>query len=80
MMGRRPYTGACRKEVRDRILAQQVSIALEDIPEGWSIESVDFVNKLLQRRPEQRLGWHGIQEVKGHPFLRDFPWRKLASK
>ncbi len=35
-------------------------ISKKDIPEGWSIESADFANKLLQRKPIERLGWGGI--------------------
>ena len=51
MMGKRPYTGGCRKEIRDQILAKQVSIKKYEIPDGWSIEAADFINKLLIRKP-----------------------------
>ncbi|XP_051912318.1 cAMP-dependent protein kinase catalytic subunit alpha-like [Hippocampus zosterae] len=80
MFGRRPYTGGSRKEIRDKILSHQVAIALGEIPEGWSVESADFINQLLQRKPEQRLGWHGVVQVKAHPFLRDFPWGRLSCR
>jgi serine/threonine protein kinase len=47
MVGRRPYLGRSRKEIRDSMLAKQVKLTRHDIPEGWSLEAADFANKLL---------------------------------
>lgn len=47
MLGRRPYLGRSRKEIRDQILARRVQIKKNEIPEGWSIESADFINKVF---------------------------------
>ena len=47
MLGKRPYLGRSRKEIRDQILAKQVQIKIDDIPKGWSIEAADFINKCL---------------------------------
>jgi len=47
MMGKRPYLGRSRKEIRDAISAKQVLIKPEDIPQGWSPEAADFANRLL---------------------------------
>jgi len=46
MMGKRPYLGRSRREIRDQILAKQVSIKAKDIPPGWSYKAADFVNKV----------------------------------
>lgn len=46
MYGVRPYLGKSRKEIKELILARQVQIKKGDIPEGWSLESVDFINKV----------------------------------
>ncbi len=46
MMGRRPYTGKTRKDIRDAILAKQVQLKRSDIPAGWSLEAADFINKV----------------------------------
>lgn len=46
MFGFRPYTGKSRKEIKDKILAKQVQIKKSDIPEGWSIEAADFINRV----------------------------------
>jgi len=80
MLGQRPYNGRNRKEIRDQILAKQVQIKRNEIPEGWSLEAADFINKLIQRKPINRLGLDGPKEVKEHPWLKDYPWAKLAKK
>ena len=64
MFGKRPYTGKSRKEIRDQIFAKQIFLKKSDLPEGWSVEAADFINKLLQRKPANRLGLHGPGEVK----------------
>ena len=77
MTGRRPYIGRDRKEIRDQIISRQAKIKSSNIPIGWSFEAVDFVNKLIQRKPSYRLGFRGAGEVKEHPWLRDFNWDSL---
>ena len=78
MMGRRPYTGRDRKEIRDNILTKQAKIS--EPPEGWSAEAADFVNRMIQRKASNRLGSKGFAEVKDHPWLKDFPWKELCEK
>ena len=46
MLGRRPYVGRNRKEIRDMMFSKQVQIKRADLPEGWSIEAADFINKV----------------------------------
>ena len=57
MKGERPYYGRNRKEIKEQIMSRQAEIKAEDINESWSKESADFINKLLMRKPEQRLGY-----------------------
>lgn len=76
----RPYVGKSRKEIRDQILAKQVHIKRDEIPSGWSIEAADFVNRMIQRKPQNRLGANGVQEIKNHPWLKRFPWDDLKNK
>ncbi|CAK94048.1 unnamed protein product (macronuclear) [Paramecium tetraurelia] len=80
MLGRRPYLGRSRQEIREQMLAKQVVIKRQEIPPGWSLEAADFTNKLLQRKPQNRLGNNGPDEVKEHPWFRDFNWDKLITK
>ena len=62
------------------VLAKQVQIRKNDIPPGWSIEAADFVNKMIHRKPGTRLGANGPEEVKGHPWFKNFPWDELLKK
>ena len=80
MLGRRPYYGRSRKEIKEQILSKQAHIKLSDIPDGWTEDSADFFNKLLIRKPEQRLGYNGIFEIKMHPWLKFFKWDLLKDK
>ena len=73
ILGRRPYSGITRKDVREQVLHQQALLDTAQAGPQWSAEAVDFCNKLIQRLPERRLGLQGPQEVKAHPWLRDFP-------
>lgn len=62
------------------MLSKQATISLEELPNGWSEDAGDFINKLLLRKQELRLGYHGIHEIKQHPWMRYFPWDKLLRK
>lgn len=80
MYGKRPYRGKDRKEIRDAILMKQVKIGRSDIPQGWSIQAADFINRLIQRKPANRLGLNGPEEVKSHVWFKDFDWESLKNK
>ena len=81
MIGKRPYLGKNRKEIRDQIFSHQAKIKRNEIVKGWSMESRDFINKLLKRKPELRLGnKEGIKELKEHFWLRYYPWKELENK
>ena len=80
MMGKRPYIGKSRKEIKEQMIMKQIIIKNEDIPNGWSQESKDFINKLLIRKPEKRLGYGKIIEVKNDNWIKCYPWEKLKSK
>ena len=41
---------------------------------------MDFVNRLLKRHRESRLGFKGIDELKKHPWFGNVSWRKLTRK
>ena len=50
------------------------------MPEGWSTNALDLVNRLLQRKPEQRIGYNGIEEIISHPWFKNINWQKLEKK
>ncbi len=41
------------------------------------MEAADFINKCLQRKPANRLGLNGPNEVKQHVWLRDVEWQTI---
>ncbi len=47
MYGIRPYLGKSRKEIKELILSRQVQIRRTDIPDGWTSEAADFINKVI---------------------------------
>lgn len=78
--GKRPYDGKNRKEIRDQILARQRLLRVEELPKGWSSDAIDFVNRLIARKPHKRLGYNGISEIINHPWFKGFSWEKLRRK
>ena len=80
MLGYRPYLGGSRKEIKELIIYKQAKLEEDDIPYSWSLEAGDFINKLLKRKPSQRLGYHGVKEIKNHFWMRDINWNLLKKK
>jgi len=80
MNGRRPYLGKSRKEIKEQIMAKQVQVKPQDIPDDWSPDAADFINGCLQRKPANRLGLRGITELKEHSWLKYYPWGELLEK
>ena len=81
MMGFRPYVGRNRKEIKDVILNTQAKINMNKVPYGWGKDSVDFINRLLERKVKNRLGAKkGICELKEHKWFNDVNWDELKLK
>ena len=81
MLGKRPYYGKNRQEIKEQMLTKEVNIKDENIPKGWSNDSVDFINKLLKRKIGERLGSkEGTKELMRHPWLKYYPWEELVNK
>ena len=81
MLGYRPYLGRSRKEIKELIISKQAKIKNEEIPNGWSQEAVDIINKLLQRKPHKRLGYYnGVREIKEHQWFEGLNWELLEEK
>ena len=81
MMGRRPYRGRGRKEIKEQMISYQAKIEEDEMKDGWSTESVDFINGLLKRKVKKRLGSnHGIKELKEHAWMKYYPWKDLNNK
>ena len=81
MLGKRPYNGKDRKEIKEEMFGKKIKLKKSDLQKGWSIESIDFINQLLERKPELRLGnKNGVIDLKEHLWLKYYPWKELANK
>ena len=80
MMGKRPYTGKTRKEIKEQIMGKQAKISKLEIPDGWSFEAADFANKLLVRKEVNRLGFYNENNIKEHPWLKDVDMDLIKNK
>jgi len=81
MTGSRPYCGKNRKEIKEQMLSKAAVINEENIGQGWSQESADFINKLLERKESKRLGYkEGAKELMKHHWLKYYPWDELKNK
>ena len=80
MMGKRPYSGKTRKEIKEQIMGRQAKINKIEIPDGWSFEAADFANKLLSRKEINRLGYYNENNIKEHPWLKDVDMDLIKNK
>ena len=80
MMKKRPYIGKNRQEIKEKMSKEQIQLKNNEIPKGWSSEFVNFINKLLIKNPENRLGYKGISELKFHPWLKYYDWKLVYLK
>ena len=80
MFSKRPYSGIHRKEYKEKLSSSFVQIKPGQQPDGWSLESVDVINGLLQRKEELRLGSKDINKIKSHPWFSDIDWDLLLAQ
>ena len=81
MLGQRPYLGKNRKEIKHQVLKKQAKIDEDDIVDGWSLESADFINLCLKRKESKRLGFiGGVKDLKNHIWYKNYDWEKLYNK
>ena len=77
-IGTRPYLGKSRGEIREAILASQAKI--EDPSSRISSNAIDFINQMIIRDPRNRLGANGMQEIRDHPWFKEFKWNDLKDR
>ena len=80
MMKKRPYTGKSRQEIKEKMASEFIQIKNNEIPKGWSVEFVDFINKLIDKNEENRLGYKNINELKCHPWFKFTDWKNIYLK
>ena len=77
MKGIRPFMCKSNAELKKKVMESDVVINKLELPEGWGIEAGDFINRLIKRKQNERLGHGGDNEVKNHLWFKGFRWDKL---
>ena len=80
MMGKRPYLGKSRKEIKEQMMSKQIYLNTDMIPSGWSEESADFINQLMIRKDVKRLGFYNELDIQNHPWFSDINFDKIIKK
>lgn len=61
------------KECVSFLAGGQLKVNKNQIPHGWSLESVDLINRLIIKSKELRLGtFGGVKEVLAHAFFHNY--------
>ena len=69
----RPFKAKNKKEFKEFILNNDVCVKKKDIPVFFDKNIGNFINLLLCRKHNKRLGYFGgVKEIFRHPFLSDF--------
>jgi len=80
MMEERPYLGKNRKRIKEQMLNIEIKLDKDDLPDDWYDDNVlDFINKLLERKKNNRLGYNSDNEVKNHPWFNNIPWDDIEN-
>ena len=82
---KRPFNGRNKQEISDNILHKNINLKKKNLPNLFinsssANELVDFINKLLKRKANERLGSKGINEIMQHPWLKGINWDIMESK
>lgn len=62
------------------VLFSLIKSANVSYPNDISIESIDFLSKILVTDPRKRLGSNGAWEVKNHVFFKGMDWNAIYNK
>jgi hypothetical protein len=81
----RPFEGKTKQELSENILNKNINLTREQLPINFrnsqsADDLVDFINKLLKRKKEKRLGDKDINQLIRHPWLKDVEWENIESK
>ena len=77
LTGLPPYYDENTNEMYRKILSEPLHFPG---PEIVPPAAKDLLERLLNRRPEERLGAKGPSEIKNHPFFHSIDWRKLLER
>ena len=81
----RPFVGKNKQELAENILHKNINLTKDQLPINFinspsANDLTDFVNKLLIRKREKRLGEKDINQIINHPWLKDINFENIESK
>ncbi|EDO00585.1 hypothetical protein SS1G_14455 [Sclerotinia sclerotiorum 1980 UF-70] len=77
LTGLPPFYDENTNEMYRKILSEPLNFPG---PEIVPPAAKDLLQKLLNRKPDQRLGANDASEIKAHPFFHSIDWRKLLQR
>lgn len=77
LTGLPPFYDENTNEMYRKILSEPLHFPGIDIVPA---SAKDLLTRLLERKPEARLGANGASEIKAHPFFNSIDWRKLLQR
>ena len=80
IFGKRPYTNIQRRALKQEIFAKEAQIKKHQLPEGFSEECMNFINKMIKRKQTERLGYENIKKIFEHPWLSEVDFKNLYLK
>ncbi|CAM9805234.1 unnamed protein product, partial [Heterosigma akashiwo] len=75
LFGLPPWFAPTRHEMVEQVKTRPLHLSSR-IPPNIK----DFLSRLLEMQPEQRLGSRGVLEIKSHPYFKDVSWEKLSKR
>ncbi|XP_071488974.1 ribosomal protein S6 kinase alpha-5-like [Diadema antillarum] len=79
LTGASPFTVEGERNSQSEI-SQRILTCHPPMPSTFSKEVRDFINKLLIKDSQKRLGHQGVEEIKEHPFFKSLNWDDIAAK
>ena len=68
-------------QIKNLIFVKNINLfKIKNIDFNYSNECLDFINKLLCRKPNYRLGYYGINEIFEHKWIKNVNWENLINK
>ena len=73
-----PFNAYTKEEMVEEFKSKRIELVPGNIPNGFNKEELcDFINRLLCLNRSERLGSKGIDEIKYHPYMKDYDWESV---
>ena len=76
LIGLPPFYDEDTGEIHRKILSEPINFPCVNLVPT----AKDILSKLINRKPDQRLGANGAFEIKSHPFFHGIDWHKLLQR